>query len=88
MAGAFGASDGGNLGRRRSHTEMEPWSQTADAYLYLGPKDKLTQGGEAFDLEGTPYGTELRRRWKILFDKPPGELPKSDGQVRPLFGNH
>lgn len=61
------------------------WSQTADAYLYLGPREKLTQGGEAFDLEGTPYGTELRRRWKILFDKPPAELPKSDGRVRPLL---
>jgi hypothetical protein len=61
------------------------WSQIADAFLYLGPLSTLTQGGEPFDLEGTPYGTELRRRWKILFDKPPAELPKSDGKIRPLF---
>ena len=61
------------------------WEQVADAYLFLGPRDKLTQGGEAFDLNGTAYGSELRRRWKILFPKPPDELPKSDGKERPLF---
>ncbi len=72
----------------RTHATEGTWSQTADAYLYLGPKEKLTQGGEVFNLEGTLYGTELRRRWKILFDKAPAELPKSDGQVRPLLGNH
>jgi hypothetical protein len=69
----------------RTHANEATWSQTADAYLYLGPRESLTQGGESFDLEGTPYGTELRRRWRILFDKPPAELPKSDGKVRPLF---
>ena len=63
------------------------WGQTADAFLYLGPLGKLTQGGEPFDLEGTPFGAELRRRWKILLDKPPAELPKSDGKVRLLFSN-
>lgn len=61
------------------------WDQVADAYLFLGPRDKLTQGGEAFDLNGTAYGNELRRRWKILFPKPPDELPKSDGKERPMF---
>lgn len=61
------------------------WDQVADAYLFLGPRDKLTQGGEAFDLNGTAYGSELRRRWKILFPKPPDELPKSDGKERPMF---
>ncbi|MGJ5820796.1 hypothetical protein [Paludibaculum fermentans] len=66
-------------------TKLGTWAQTGDAYLYLGSRDKLTQGGEAFDLEGTPYGAELRRRWKIIFPKPPQELPKSDGQERPLF---
>jgi hypothetical protein len=66
-------------------TKLGTWEQTADAYLYLGPRDKLTQGGEAFDLEGTPYGNELRRRWKIIFPKPPEALPKSDGKERPLF---
>jgi len=72
----------------RTHASEGTWSQTADAYLYLGPRETLTQGGEAFDLEGTPYGTELRRRWKILLDKPPAELPKSDAKVRPLFPPH
>jgi len=66
-------------------TKTGTWEQTADAYLYLGPRDKLTQGGEAFDLEGTPYGNELRRRWRIIFPKPPETLPKSDGKEHPLF---
>jgi hypothetical protein len=66
-------------------TKVGTWEQTADAYLYLGPRDNLTQGGTAFDLEGTPYGSELRRRWKIMFPKPPETLPKSDGKERPLF---
>ena len=66
-------------------TKVGTWEQAADAYLYLGPRDKLTQGGTAFDLNGTPYGTELRRRWKILFPKPPEALPKSDGKEGPLF---
>ena len=61
------------------------WDQIADAYLFLGPRDKLTQGGEAFDLNSTAYGNKLRRRWKILFPKPPDELPKSDGKERPMF---
>jgi len=62
------------------------WEQVADAYLFLGQRDRLTSGGgEAFDLEGTSYGTELRRRWKILFPNPPVALPKSDGSVHPLF---
>lgn len=61
------------------------WDQIADAYLFLGPRDKLTQGGEAFDLKGTAYGNELRRRWKIMFPKPPDELPKSDGKDQPMF---
>jgi hypothetical protein len=66
-------------------TKTGTWEQTADAYLYLGPRDKLTQGSEAFDLEGTPFGAELRRRWKIIFPNPPAALPKSDGKEHPLF---
>jgi hypothetical protein len=72
----------------RANDPAGTWGQVADAYLYLGPLETLTQGGESFDLEGTPFGTELRRRWQILFDKPPAELPKSDGKVRPLFPRH
>jgi hypothetical protein len=66
-------------------TKAGTWEQTADAYLYVGPRDKLTQGGEAFDLEGTAYGNELRRRWRIIFPKPPEALPKSDGKEHPLY---
>jgi hypothetical protein len=66
-------------------TKVWTWEQTADAYLYLGPRNKLTHCGTAFDLERTPYGNELRRRWKIIFPKPPEALPKSDGMERPLF---
>ena len=94
MACAVFAGDERNMGwgaaliNLRTHAAEGTWSQTADAHLYLGPREKLTPGGETFDLEGTPYGTELRRRWKILVDKPPAELPKSDGKVRPLFPSH
>ena len=66
-------------------TKVGTWEQVADAYLYLGQRDKLMLGGEAFDLEGTTYGNELRRRWRILFPKPPEVLPKSDGKEHPLF---
>lgn len=68
-----------------SGTQVGTWEQVADAYLFLGERDKLTTGGEAFDLEGTPYGDELRRRWKIIFPNPPSALPKADGSTRPLF---
>ena len=61
------------------------WDSVADGYIFLGPRDQLTQGGERFDLNGSAYGTELRRRWKILFPKPPDELPQSDGKERPMF---
>jgi hypothetical protein len=55
------------------------WKQTADAYLYLGPRDKVTvvnNGRSA--LEGTAYGEELQRRMAIMFDKPPDFLPPKD----------
>ncbi|MBI1791447.1 MAG: hypothetical protein HYR60_28290 [Acidobacteria bacterium] len=68
-----------------SGTQAGTWEQTADAYLFLGARDKLTTGGEHFDLEGTEYGNELRRRWKIVFPNPPATLPKADGSTRPLF---
>lgn len=68
-----------------SGAQVGTWEQTADAYLFLGVRDQLTTGGEQFDLEGTPYGTELRRRWTILFPNPPSSLPKDDGSIRPLL---
>ncbi len=68
-----------------SGTQAGTWQQAADAYLFLGTRDELTTGGQQFDLEGTLYGKELRRRWKILFPNPPAALPKADGSTRPLF---
>ena len=70
---------------RTGGTQSGTWEQASDAFLFLGPRDKLTTGGQAFDLNGTPYGQELRRRWRIIFPKPPADLPKSDGAVQPLF---
>jgi hypothetical protein len=61
------------------------WDQTADAYLYLGPRDRLTVvKNRRSDLDGTAYGKELERR--ILFDKAPDFLPKSDTDTeQPAF---
>jgi hypothetical protein len=85
-------SDGGLIGfpggvgpNRGAVTQSGTWDQVGDAYLFLGTRDSLITGGEKFDLEGTPYGEEIRRRWKILFPNPPSALPKSDGSTRPLF---
>ncbi|HVN03664.1 MAG TPA: hypothetical protein VMT86_04550 [Bryobacteraceae bacterium] len=63
------------------------WDQTADAYLYLGPRDRLTLlKNRRSDLDGTAYGRELQRRLAILFDKPPDFLPKSDRETeQPAF---
>jgi len=39
----------------------------ADALLYLGPRDTLTAVNmPRADLEGTPYGREIARRFEIL----------------------
>ena len=55
------------------------WDQTADAYLYLGPRDSITVvKNRRSDLDGTAYGKELQRRLAIIFDKAPDFLPKSD----------
>jgi hypothetical protein len=63
------------------------WDQTADAYLYLGPRDRLTVvKNRRSDLDGTAYGRELQRRLTIIFDKPPEFLPKSDTETeQPAF---
>ena len=65
------------------------WGQTADAYLYLGPRDTITVTEyRRAELEGTPYGKELQRRLAILFDKPPDILPKPDApRDRPAFSS-
>ena len=63
------------------------WDQTADAYLYLGPRDRLTVvKNRRSDLDGTAYGKELQRRLTIIFDKAPDFLPKSDTETeQPAF---
>lgn len=63
------------------------WKQTADAYLYLGPRDEITVvNNRRSDLEGTAYGKELQRRMAIMFDKPPDFLPPSDATTeQPAF---
>ena len=62
------------------------WDQTADGYLYLGPRDHITVvKNRRSDLDGTPYGRELQRRLAILFDKPPDFLPLDQGIEQPAF---
>ena len=62
------------------------WDQTADAYLYLGPWDRLTVvKNRRSDLDGTAYGNEVRRRLEIMFEKAPEFLPKSEDTDQPAF---
>ena len=63
------------------------WDQTADSYLYLGPRDRLTVvKNRRSDLDGTAYGKELQRRLTIIFDKAPEFLPKADTETeQPAF---
>ncbi len=58
---------------------VSSWDQTADAYLYLGPRDRITVvKNRRSELDGTAYARELQRRLAIIFDKPPAFLPNSD----------
>jgi hypothetical protein len=62
------------------------WEQTTDAYLYLGPRDRLTVvNNRRSDLENTAYGNEVRRRLEIMFGEAPEFLPKSDDTDQPAF---
>lgn len=63
------------------------WDRTADAYLYLGPRDRITVvKNRRSELDGTTYGKELQRRLAIVFDKPPDFLPQSDRDIdQPAF---
>jgi hypothetical protein len=55
--------------------------ETADAYLYLGPRDSLTRlRPRRAELMGTPYGREMARRLTIIFDQAPAFLPDADEQ--------
>ena len=66
---------------------MATWDQTADSYLYLGPRDLLTVvKNRRSELDGTVYGKELQRRLTIIFDKAPDFLTKSDSDTeQPAF---
>ena len=66
------------------------WDQTADAYLYLGPRDELTLiKNPRSDLDGTPYGKEVERRLKIQFTQPPQLLPSpGTPAVQPAFSRN
>jgi hypothetical protein len=60
------------------------WAEMADAYLYLGPRDKLTRlRPRRAELEGTAYGREVERRLALIFGKAPDFVPKSDEE--PLY---
>jgi hypothetical protein len=61
----------------------------ADALLYLGPRDTLTEVHMArADLEGAPYGREIARRLEILFGQSPNIFPAAteSPQFPPGFG--
>jgi hypothetical protein len=45
--------------------------EAGDAFLYLGPRDSLTQiHTTRAELQGTAYGKELERRLEIMFGRP------------------
>ena len=57
-----------------------------DALLYLGPRDTLTQVSmPRAELDGTPYGKELERRFTIEMGPTINFLP--DKEEGPLFGS-
>jgi len=61
----------------------------ADALLYLGPRDTLTAVNmPRADLEGTPYGREIARRFEILLGQSPniGPAPTETPQFPPGSG--
>ena len=63
------------------------WDQSADSYLYLGPRDRITVvKNPRSDLDGTAYGRELERRLTIIFDRAPDFLPRSNSETeQPAF---
>jgi hypothetical protein len=77
----------GNLAAPGRGGTVETWEQTADAYLYLGPRDSLTVvKNRRSDLDGTAYGKEIQRRLEIIFDKAPDFLPEPEnGTEQPAF---
>jgi hypothetical protein len=70
--------------------QPETWKQTADAYLYLGPRDKITVVKNSRSaLDGTAYGKEIQRRLAIMFDNPPDFLPPAGAPTeQPAFSRN
>lgn len=61
---------------------------SGDAFLFLGPRDKLEQFlPKRSTLEGTEYGKETERRLRIIFgeDRKPVYLPKDNSGVAPQY---
>jgi hypothetical protein len=68
-----------NLPLTGSRGSQGTWAEMADAYLYLGPRDKLTRlRPRRVELEGTAYGKEVERRLVLIFGKVPDFVPRSD----------
>jgi hypothetical protein len=69
----------GNLPLTGPRGSQGTWAETADAYLYLGPRDKLTRlRPRRAELQGTDYGKEIERRLTLIFGKAPDFVPNSD----------
>lgn len=77
----------GNLPIQNSRGAPSTWEQTADAFLYLGPRDTITVTVDRrSELDGTTYGKELERRLAIEFDNPPDFLSAADERTEhPAF---
>jgi hypothetical protein len=62
----FGVGPGSGAGATASAPPPLNLKDAADALLYLGPRDSLTQVSMSrAELEGTPYGKEIQRRLTI-----------------------
>jgi hypothetical protein len=63
-------------------------AESGDAFLFLGPRDKLEQFlPKRSTLEGTAYGKETERRLRIIFGegRKPDYLPKDNSGVAPQY---
>jgi hypothetical protein len=68
----------GNLPSAGPGSSQGTWAQMADAYLYLGQRDKLTRLRlSRTELQDTAYGKEIERRLTLIFGKAPDFIPKS-----------
>lgn len=74
----------GGVGRPIVEGTLE---QACDAYLFVGPRDSLTQFRvKRSDVLGTAYAKEMERRLTIIFGRvPPDFLPKDDRDEWPQY---